>query len=48
MLFWELDYRELYEKEIHFCVNILKERENEESKKVTALVSPCVLFIWRR
>jgi len=28
MLFWELDYRELYEKEIHFCVNILKEREN--------------------
>lgn len=40
MLFWELDYRELYEKEIHLCVKILKERENEERKKVTALVSP--------
>lgn len=40
VLFWELDYRELYEKEIPLCVKILRERENEKRKKATALVSP--------
>ncbi len=37
MLFWELAYKELYEKEIPLCVNIL---EKEKRKRVAALISP--------
>lgn len=37
MLFWELAYKELYEKEIPLCVKIL---EKEKRKQVAALISP--------